>query len=378
VLLGGVLCLGGWQVWLTLRLLEQDRHLELQRSHERLNQIADLALAQVTGNLKDWELGVQALNDLPAPVLQARFPKGATFITVSEREIKIYPKRSLLFTPSFQTPLVQEPGAFNGVDELEFREQQYDRAMALLTPLATRLATRAEALLRLARIEYKAKRPEAALDTYAKLITENAVTQSGTPYALSAISARCRILIALGRKEEAQSEASRLHAGLLDGRWPISRDVFELHWASLNSLGLNVGQPPQASVDFSTLVSGLFSRGQLARFQGSNTTGREFQPDASLLVWNARPDRLSAVIAPSDWLDSAAKPPAGSGDVHLRLASLDEAKGVGFTVTRSLAEVGIPGRLEFSSVQPISGAASSRRALFAGGAALMLIVILGA
>ena len=240
MLLGGVLCLGGWQVWLTLRLLEQDRHLELQRSHERLNQIADLALAQVTGNLKDWELGVQALNDLPAPVLQARFPKGATFITVSEREIKIYPKRSLLFTPSFQTPLVQEPGAFNGVDELEFREQQYDRAMALLTPLATRLATRAEALLRLARIEYKAKRPEAALDTYAKLITENAVTQSGTPYALSAISARCRILIALGRKEEAQSEASRLHAGLLDGRWPISRDVFELHWASLNSLGLNV------------------------------------------------------------------------------------------------------------------------------------------
>jgi signal transduction histidine kinase len=379
VLLGGVLCLAGWQVWLTLRLLDQDRNLEIQRSHERLDQIADLALAQVTGSLNDWELGLRELNALPPrPVLQTRFPKGATFIAVSEREIRTYPERSLLFTPVLPSPLAQEPGAFDGVNELEFREQQYERAMALLKLLAVRPATRTEALLRLARIEYKANQPEAALDTYAKLVSVNAATSSGTPYTVSAASARCRILITLGRKQEAQIEASSLRTSLLEGRWPINRETFEYHWADLNGLGLDVGQPPKASVEFSVLVGSLFSRFQNAQAQGSNTSGRELQPDGSLLLWNARPDRLSAVVAQPDWLNSAAKLPTGSGDIRWSLLSLDAAKGAGFSVARSLADVGIPGRLEFSSFQPISGAASSRRALLAGGAALMLLVILSA
>jgi len=41
-----VVCLAIWQIWLTWRLMEQDRNLELQRSRERLEQIADLAVAQ--------------------------------------------------------------------------------------------------------------------------------------------------------------------------------------------------------------------------------------------------------------------------------------------------------------------------------------------
>ncbi len=379
MLLGGVLCLAGWQVWLTLRLLDQDRNLELQRSHERLDQIADLALAQVTGSLGDWELGLHELNAVPpAPALQARFPKGVTFIVVSEKDIATYPEKSLLFSPAPPNPPAEEPGTFDGVDELELRELQYDRAMALLKPLIVRPATRAEALLRLARIEYKARQPEAALDTYAKLTSENALTSSGLPYALLAVSARCRILKELGRTHEAQAEASSLRASLLAGRWPISRESFEYHWATLNSLGLDVGQPPKASVEFSALIAGLFIRWRNAQSLGSNTTGRELQPDGSLLVWNARPDRLSAVVAPPDWLNSAAKFPPGSGDIHWRLLSLDAAKAPGYTVTRSLADVGIPDRLDFSIVAPISGAASSRRTLLLGGAVLMLMVILGA
>jgi hypothetical protein len=51
-------CLALWQVWLTVRLMEQDRNLELQRSRERLGQIADLALAQLSRSLADWENGL--------------------------------------------------------------------------------------------------------------------------------------------------------------------------------------------------------------------------------------------------------------------------------------------------------------------------------
>jgi signal transduction histidine kinase len=379
VLLAGVLCLAGWQFWLTLRLLEQDQHLELQRSHERLDQIADLALAHLTGSLEDWELGLHELNTMPpAPALQGRFPKGVTFIVISEKDIETYPQRTLLFSPILPTPPAELPGAFDPVDELELREQQYDRALALLKPLVARSATRAGALLRLARIEYKANRPEAALDTYAKLAGEDSLTSSGLPYALLAVSARCRILKELGRMQEAQAEASSLRRSLLAGRWPISRETFEYHWAALNSLGLEVGQPPKAAVDFSALVASLFSRWNNAQSQGSNTRGREPQPDSSLLVWNATATRVSALLAPPDWLPGSIKLPADSGDIHCRLLPLDAAKGAGYSVTRSLAEVGIPGRLDFSSVLPISRAASSRRTLLIGGAVLMLMVILSA
>lgn len=379
VLLAGVLCLAGWQVWLTLRLLDQDQHLELQRAHERLDQIADLALAQLTGSLEDWELGLHELNTLPpSPALQARLPKGITLILVSGIGIKTYPQRPLLFTPVPPIALEELPGAFDGVDELELREQQYDRAMALLKPLALRSKTRSEALLRLARIQYKANQPEAALDTYKKLEGEDALTSSGLPYALLAVSSRCRILKEIGRQREAQTEALSLQRSLLDARWPISRETFEYHWANLSSLGLDVGQPPKASFDFSALVASIFTRWRNAQSQVSNTSGREIQPDGSLLVWNATSNRVSALLEPPDWLHSTIKLPADSRDIHWRLLSLDDAKGAGFAPTRSLAEIGIPGRLEFSSTQPISLAASSRRTLLIGGAALMLMVILSA
>ena len=379
VLLAGVVCLAVWQVWLTVRLLEQDKNLESQRSHDRLGEIADLALAQLTGSLGDWDLGLHELNSLPpSPSMQARFPRGGTFILVSEKGITTYPERPLLFTPAVPVSQKELPEAFDPVDELELREQQYDRAMALLKPLILKPATRAEALLRLARIEYKTNQADAALDTYKKLASEDALTPSGTPYALLAQSARCRILKELGRQRGAQTEAVLLRRNLLQGRWPLSRETFEYHWANLSSFGLDLEQPPKAQADFALLVSSLFSRWQNARSQGTNSSSRQLQPDQSLLLWNATSDRISAVLEPPDWLTSSLKLPANSGDIQWKLLPPGAAKGTGFAVTRTLADSGVPGRLEFSSVQPGSGAASSRRTLLIGGAALMLIVILGA
>jgi len=188
VLLAGVVCLAAWQVWLTVRLLEQDQNLESQRSHDRLGEIADLALAQLTGSLGDWDLGLHDLNSLPPlPSMQSHFPRNATFILVSENGISTYPHRQLLFTPVIPFARNELPESFEPVDELELREKQYDRAMALLKPLALKPATRAEALLRMARIEYKTNQADAALDAYKQLAVEDGVAPSGTPYALLAV-----------------------------------------------------------------------------------------------------------------------------------------------------------------------------------------------
>jgi hypothetical protein len=52
--LAGVVGLACWQVWLTWRLMEQDRNLELERSRERLEQTADLAIAELARSLGDF------------------------------------------------------------------------------------------------------------------------------------------------------------------------------------------------------------------------------------------------------------------------------------------------------------------------------------
>ena len=377
VLLAGVLCLGGWQIWLTLRLLEQDEHLELQRSRERLDQAADLALAQLKGSLEDHELGLHQVNTLPpTAALLSRLPKGVTFVVVSEKGIRTYPHRPLLFTPISSTAPPDITNDFDPVDELEFREHKYDRAIASLRPLLLRPSTRAEALLRLARIQYKANEPEAAIHTYDKLTAEDSLTSSALPYSLLAVSAECRILKELGRVQAAQEEVSSLRRSLLQGRWQISRATFEYHWATLNDLGLGIEQPPKTSMDFSALVAGLFSRLQNAQTPGSNSSGRELQPDTSLLLWSAASNRINALLEPPDWLSDGVRMAAGSSDIHCKLLTLDTPKMAGFVVTRSLAEIGIPGRLAFSGIQPISGAAASRRTLLIGGASLMLLVIL--
>ena len=46
--LGCIVCLASRQVWLTVRLMAQNRNLDLRRPKKRLEQIADLALAQLS------------------------------------------------------------------------------------------------------------------------------------------------------------------------------------------------------------------------------------------------------------------------------------------------------------------------------------------
>jgi signal transduction histidine kinase len=383
--LAGVVCLAAWQVWLTLRLIEQDRNLEFQRAVQRLVQISGLAVAQLAERLDDWDLGLRELNSLPPPTsLEARMPTGSTFVMLFQNSVQVFPSRPLLFTPIAPVVKAQSSQAFDAIDELELREQQFDPAMAALQPLAREPATRPEALLRIARIENKTNRKKAALETYRLLTGETALNSSGTPYPLLASTARCRLLQELGRQREAADEATKLRNALLEGRWPLGRDTFALYWSELDRLGISAGSPPRSSMDFSVLVSDLYDQWQSAHAPGSRASGRRTLQDSSLLLWNSTPDHLSALITTPDWLNSSLKLPADANDIQWKFLRTGANDTLGLDATRLLAEtelplasMHLPGRIEFVSLMPTSNPASSRYGLWLVGVALMLLVVLG-
>jgi len=365
-----VACLAIWQVWLTWQLMEQDRNLELQHSRQRLEQTAELALAQLERRIGDWDLALRELRSLP-PSTEAlsKVPAGATLILISRGSIVLYPKRPLLFVPEVPARGDSQAHAFDAADELELQEQEYDRAIAALQPLLNGSATRGEALMRIARIERKANRPQAALDTYKRLESEKGVNRSGTPYAVLAAKARCQIFTQLGKRENAVTEARSLRDALLEGHWPIPQETFNYYWVELGSF-LDVAQPPETSLRTAMLVSELYNRWRSAVRVDSSTSGRNPTWDSSLLVWNAAPDHLAAMVTPPEWLGPNLGLPT---DIHWKMVLPGVPAQNGLSVTRSLADAQL--RIEFFNLPQVAGVARKRRSLGLAGVVLMLMLV---
>jgi hypothetical protein len=96
--------------------------------------------------------------------------------------------------------------------------------------LTEQSATRAEALLRIARLERRLNHPEAALAAYDRMSRETAISPDGVPYALMAAGARCEL-------HDAVEAAEQLRAALLAGRWPLHRATFYYYWPEVNRTG---------------------------------------------------------------------------------------------------------------------------------------------
>lgn len=366
-----VVCLAVWQVWLTWRLIDQERGLAQQHSRERLAQIADLAVAQVAGAVGEWDLSVRELRMLPPPAaLKANLPRNGTLVWLAAHQlVATYPVRSLLFIPDppLGDPL---PDAFGFSEGLEFKEHDYDRAIDALRPLTRQPATRGEALLRIARLERKLNHAEAALAEYDRMSRETTVNPDGLPYALLGLGARCE----LQSGTRATQAAWQLRAALVDGRWRLNRETFEYYWAEANRILRTTTEPPEGELEISSLVLRISDQWQRAARTSSSIGGREVRPDASLLIWYATPERLTALLAPAGWLAKTLKLPANAGDIRWKLVSSGSATSSGHIV-RSLTEAQLPWRIEFSSLSAdLTGA--PRPAIWLAAPALMVLLVL--
>jgi len=137
------------------------------------------------------------------------------------------------------------------------------------------------------------------------------VNPDGVPYALLAAGARCEL-------RGIVEAAKWLRAALLAGRWPLRRETFDYYWSAVNRIRHTADVPSTVALEFSSLVSRLYEHWQQAVRTGSNFSGREAQPDASLTIWYATLAGLTALSAPAGWLAASLKLPDSATDIRWR------------------------------------------------------------
>ena len=191
-------------------LLEHDRRLETQYKQERREQAADRAVRSLQAVLSD-------------PALFQTAP-GAGAILV------FYPSGPMMFRPEFRVFPEASLDVYQEGETIEYRQGDPKGAAEVYRRLtgAKAPAVRAGAWVRLARTLRKARDHTGALAAYGELARFEDVAAAGWPATLAAAWGRCTILEDLKREEELRESARWLRQRLDEGRWPLTRAVYDI------------------------------------------------------------------------------------------------------------------------------------------------------
>jgi two-component system, OmpR family, phosphate regulon sensor histidine kinase PhoR len=316
--------------WLGWRFFDQDRALATERLRQQRERAADLiavALQQVLG-------ATQQRLDRPLPDTQ-----DAVLVSFAGERIESTPK--LLFYPVVPSPAQPPPPLFVRGEELEFKDQNYDGAVAALRGLTASpdAAVRAGAHLRIARNLRKAGKLALALDEYHEMAQCGPAPVEGTPADLVARRARFALLNQLERKSEARQEAEAIGSDLNAGRWQLTRAAF-MHHAEATGY-----HPPPEAQAFAEAVEWLWDRRKLT------PTGQErvrFEALELTLLWR---DNRALVAGPryteQHWL-APLGPLLKSQAVRLAL----DKSALPNAIVRDRGATGLPWPITVMSAEP--------------------------
>jgi signal transduction histidine kinase len=351
--------------WLGWQVLVQDRVVEAQRRQEQLEGAADRVLAATERALAN-------------PTVE---------VTVKpNREAEIIPAGRLAYVPSESAPEPPVPaGVFDEAEALEFGRQDGTKAAQAYVRLAESgsAQVRAEALVRLARVQRRDGKYADALRAYASLEKLGSTLVAGMPASLVACSARCSALKESGDAAGAQREASALWVELTGAKWKLTRETLETYLNALKALAPEVVLPKDwdermalsgaASWAFgqerASGVSGTLVDGQVVSVswerQNGNWSARLVAPSSWQALWSKLERdagiRLRVVDPEGHVLHGSVVPP---GAAAFRPASLT---GLPWNITTTAAAAG--GRSQSSTAR--------RRLLIAGLAIFALVLVLG-
>jgi len=348
--------------WLGWRLLMQEEALQTQQAKSGIEQSADAALAAFLRRVAETEAWLNRIGQaLPDAATAAGQPAaGAILVVFSQSGIEVQPSGSLLYSPVPPLPDSFDPALFAPAARLEFQASDLNTARAALGTLTENKdpAVRAEALLRLARVQAKRGERKEALATYSKLTNENRVSLADASYALLSRFARCELLLSSNQQALASGEAAALIEALDSGTWRISKESY----AWYDSRARKIAGPdapahaPAVKLAFAATVETAWDAWQLFQRSGSRslTTHLHSSGEAPVLTFlNANPERMISIMYSGDALGmllnpqarDASAPRVSLSDEHGQLIFGMEEGGSRLRASRSLAAAGLPWQL---------------------------------
>jgi signal transduction histidine kinase len=371
-------------VWLSWRLLEQDRALENQRLRERLERAADLVVTSLDLGLSELE---SRLSLLPDP------GDNAISIAFSPGKVETHPGGRLLYYP--YVPRIQEaPSAvFDAGETLEFRQQNYTAAIDAFRALARSKdpLIRAGALVRLARNLRKNGQIQEALSVYDELTGLGSTPVNGDLAEPLGRQARCALLKELNQLSELQGAASSLDADLQNGRWQLDRVSYLFHsqevqrWLTFEPDAL---AERRAALALAAAVEFLWEQWQELRQEEGSARGRRslwVHDQSVLLLWDSTPEKLVALAAGPQYLESRWSQTWRNLGVIVSLLDSDSHDVLQSTpkaglpqAVRTSSDTRLPWNLRVSSADPAADLAqrAGRRRLLLTGLAMMGIVVI--
>jgi signal transduction histidine kinase len=400
--LGIALILMSTLAWLGWRLFQQDRALERQRVQVRLEHAADIVTAELTRRLAGIEDRLARLASIPSVEIPdsanqyaALFCRDAVVLVLDEGELAAYPGGRLPFYPVAPTRPEADARVFAAGEVLEFRQRDLAGAANVYRGIArsTDPAVRAGALLRLARVERKARRHADALAAYDELAQLDGTALGGLPAELVARHARLAVLDSARQPEELRREADSLRVDVETGRWRLDRAQYEFfardvcRWIDCDSDA--DATHVQSKRALAAAAEWLWDRRGTLERDGQELTWLDGRP--ALVAWHRSAERIAALVGGAthlaeDWI-GALKPLLDEHSVAIAFSDLngrDLTSPVGseqqLLVTRTVAGTRIPWNLSVVSADPLNDfaqLAERRRLMLLGLVTLALFVIVG-
>ena len=368
----------GWQLY------QQDVALESRYLQDRLEHAADRAVAALDAQLGRLQEAVAAPGGLPPgdDVVRVAFGPGA--VDAEPRE------RLLYYPPGAVSPSAPTQPFLRG-EALEFGRRDADAAEAVFRQLAASrdVTIRAGALLRLARTLRSAGRPDEALAAYEQMALLGAAPVGAGPAALVARRAHSELLLALGRKNQAEVETTALLADLRGGRWKLDRSTFEFHAQGLSDRLEHPGAVSADALALSTAVTRLWERYRGLGTGDGLSQGREsvwIEDRPVLLVWRGTAAAMNGLAAGRGCLGLLWRTLTTPVGIALTLADSEghvvmgaPPPRLGPLAVRPAADTGLPWTIKVAAVDPASesGRASTRRLLLLAGLAAVSLLVAG-
>ena len=359
--------------WLGWHVLEQDRALDAQRLHERLENTAGLLTRELERELTAWESLAQLAADGHAPAPPAR---STIFIFDDEGILEELGTR-LPYQPRVRSSELIDSTIFADAEVLEFQRDDFLGAAAAYERAAQNRSpsVRAAALLRLARVLRKQQRLVPALDVYESLAGMGSVPVAGSPSEFVARRERIVLFRALGRPADAAREAAHLAATISNGRFAIDRTTFEFYRESV----LIDANAPAANPSLA-LAEAVHAVWPDLRDKPAGRTGWTGATGSFIAIWRQAGSRKGAVVTDVDNLI----PPA-SAATQLRWSLADpsgrriwgDVPPSDGAFQKTFRETGLPWTIQIApdDTHGAERAFASRRNLFAASLGLMVLVI---